>query len=650
MSQNRDALAPDSDVYLQQTKDWGLDLIRDFLEDISSAVNIALKIGATFQKLNDAPLDTLEETLESIISQYSNENPTSDSFNQTKLQFLFLLLKFKHALYPLSQQSQMLMKRWDSVNRTPQRVQSTFMRRSPIKSEPKRITPESSPKRVVFGSPSNSKKPLCRICECAISADDFYTHTINCLECHSMKLEWSDINEEIEKQIPTLKSHEQEMLQQVIKNCQFTSSMSLFLSANFIKQVKSNNLSIPPTLFELVKRRHHLMKHGIQKANVATSSIATNDSPNYTEGYAMPPLPPPRLRDFKIIAPISRGAYGSVFLCQRIQTGDVFALKVIPADDLSMKNDVLDTEREVMCRALHPSTISLFWSFRASSTVFFVMSFARGGDLYALLESVGSLDEEVAAFYVAELVLAIEYIHSLNVVHCDLKPDNILINDSGHLQLTDFGLSKFGLEQRELGRSLMFRFAPSSATKSDTNDHKRRVIGTPHYISPESLLRSDYSPKVDWWALGVIAYELVVGEPPFGGNSEAEIFSHIVAGKYEWPDDVEVSDEYKKFVHDLLNLNPEKRPDAEELKKYKIFEDIDWENLYNTNAPFVTTVSDGFDLQYFENSRNSGTFNIEDIDELKAAAAAREKPDEWCCTNIAALAERNKEVCKSLNL
>lgn len=650
MNQNLSEGPSDSDLYLQQTKDWGLDLIRDFLEDIPSAVNIALKIGATFQMLNDCELNTLEQTLESIISQYSNENPTQDAYNQTKLQFLFLLLKFKHALHPLSQQSQSLMKRWDNVNRTPQRLQSTFLKRSPIHSEVKKITPESSPKRIVYGSPSNAKKPLCRICECAISPDDFVTHTTNCLECHAMKLEWTELNEEIEKQIPTLHHHEQEMLQQVIKNCQFTSSLSLFLSSNFIKQVKSNNFSVPAPLFEMIKRRHHLMKHGIQKANVATSSIATNDSPDITEGYAMPPLPPPRLRDFKIVTPISRGAYGSVFLVQRIQTGDVFALKSIPADDLSMKNDVLDTEREVMCRALHPSTISLYWSFRASSTVFFVMSFARGGDLFALLESVGCLDEDVAAFYVAELVLAIEYLHSLGVVHCDLKPDNILINDAGHLQLTDFGLSKFGVEQREVGRSLMFRFAPSSNTKIDTKDHKSRVVGTPHYISPESLLRSDYSPKVDWWALGVIAYELVVGEPPFNGESEAEVFSSIVAGKYIWPDDVEVSENYKKFVHDLLNMNPEKRPEADVLKTYKIFENINFDELYQTQAPFIPNLNDNFDTTYFERSRNSGTFNLDDIDELKAAADSREKPDEWCCTNIAALAEKNKEVAKNLNL
>lgn len=642
----------ESEIYLQETKDWGLSLIRDFLEEIPSTVNISLKIGASLQKLSESPLPQTEETLESIISQYSGDIPVSDQFNQTKLQFLFLLLKFKHALHPLSQQSQQLMRRWDSVNKTPQRMPSTFLRRSPVKSDlfsSGSSTPVSSPKRVVFGSPSNSKKPLCRICECAISPEDFDVHTQNCLECHSMKLQWNEVNEMIKPEIEKLPVHEKEMLTTMFNDSSFSSSMSLFLSKNFIKLVKKGDLKIPDNLFELIKKRHKLMKEGIKKANIATSSIATNDAPNITEGYAMPPLPPPRLHDFKIIAPISKGAYGSVYICQRKQTGDVFALKVIPADDLSMKNDMLDTEREVMCRALHPSTISLYWSFRATNTVFFVMSFARGGDLYALLESVGSLEECVAVFYVAELLLAIEYLHSLNVVHCDLKPDNILISDSGHLQLTDFGLSKFGAEQRELGRSLLFRFAPSGPAKSDNDfDHKRNVVGTPHYIAPESLIKSDYSPAVDYWALGIIAYELVVGQPPFVGDSEAQVFSRIVAGKYGWPDDIEISDDYKQVVHDLLQLNPEKRPNAEQLKHYKVFEKVDWSNLYHTAAPFVPDLADGFDLSYFENARNAGSMNLEDIEELKAAADSREKPDEWCCTNIAALAEKNREVSKTL--
>ena len=391
------------------------------------------------------------------------------------------------------------------------------------------------------------------------------------------------------------------------------------------------------------------MKKGIESAKLATASVLSPDSPNLVDGYAMPPLPPPRLHDFEIISPISRGAFGSVFLSRRRQTGDIFAMKVIPAS----KNEVLYTEREVMCRASHPSVISLYWSFRASGTIFFIMSFARGGDLFALLESVGSLDEETATFYIAELVNAVGYLHSLGIVHCDLKPDNILLNERGHLQLTDFGLSKFGAEQRELSRSLLFRFAPKNETNNfnifeNKKNGKKRVVGTPHYIAPESLVRGDYGPPIDWWAVGAIAYELVVGEPPFNGENEAQIFSAIVNGYYSWPDDVEVSKEYKKMVEDLLQYQPELRPNIIDLKKYDVFKDIDWELLHENPAPFVPDLTDETDLTYFELARNVKSLETEGFEELRAASESKEKPDEWCSTNVIALAELNKDIIASL--
>jgi len=636
--------------YLQETKEWGLSLIDDFINNIPPGALIALKVTTVYQSLVDSTLNDLELTLENLINLYSNEfHLSSEQYNQIRLELLFLLLKFKHALHPFLQQNKQMAKRWDAVNRTPQRMPSSFLKRSPCKSDSSELllkTPPSSPaKPMLFSSPSKSNNPLCRICECEISPSCFDNHNIHCLKCHSLKIEWQELNDVIISEAEKLGKYEREILMNTIQGSSFTSSLSLFLSKNLINQCKNGSFNIPESIVSYINKRHALMEEGTSAAMVATDSITTNDAPNMTDGYSMPPLPPPRLSDFKIVAPISRGAFGSVFICQRVTTGDIFALKVIPADDFSMKNEVLDTEREVMCRALHPSVISLYWSFRATSTVFFVMSFARGGDLYALLESVGSLDEEVAIFYIAELIIAVEYLHSLNVVHCDLKPDNILINDSGHLQLTDFGLSKFGAEQREISRSLMFRFAPSRQTKcDDLFDRQRKVVGTPHYISPESLLRSDYSPAVDWWAVGVIAYELVCGEPPFLGDNEAQVFSRIVAGKFDWPADKEISPKYKEVVHDLLQMSADKRPDAGKLKTYEAFKDIDWSTIYSSSAPFVPELSDSFDLSYFENTRLQNSMNVDIFEELKCAAGSRERPDEWCCTNIAALAEKNRDV------
>lgn len=630
------------DEYLQDTKDWGISMFDELLKTSPKEILEKYGIIEAIKSLKDSCLDNLHCTLENIIQKYTNLQPETNS--QIRLQFLFLLLKFKHALHPLSLRSQQLIRMWDKVSLTPSRQPSNYLRKSPIAT---RVNAQrSDTRRVLFSSPSKNNYPLCRICECAIKQSDFPTHIKKCLECHSMKAEWQQLNETILSETP---EKIENIIDEVIVGSSFTSSLSLWLSSRFLEDAQNKYRDVPSNFIMNMKRRHELMQKGVESAKIAVELVATDDAPNIGDGYAMPPLPPPHLSDFEIISPISRGAFGSVFLCRKKQTQDIFALKAILADDLPTKNDILDTEREIMCRASHPSVVALYWSFRASGTVFFVMSFARGGDLFALLDTVGNLEEETAIFYIAELILAVEYLHSLDVVHCDLKPDNILISDNGHLKLTDFGLSKFGAEQRELSRTLLFRFAPSSIDKvTNKSPHKRGVVGTPHYIAPESLLFSDYGPAVDWWAVGVIAYELVVGAPPFTGETESQVFANIISGKFDWPEDVEVSDNFKRMVSNLLNVSPEERPCAVDLKNMDIFNNIDWERLYSQEAPFVPDVKDGTDLSYFENARNSDAISIEDFEELRAAAISREKPDEWCCTNIAALAEKNKEILTSI--
>ncbi|KAH0795538.1 kinase-like protein [Histomonas meleagridis] len=461
-----------------------------------------------------------------------------------------------------------------------------------------------------------------------------------------MKLEWQQLNQSIlESSPPEIKKS----IDQLINGSTFTSKLSLYLSEKFIKSINDGQINVSPHLSDLIRRRHNLMKKVIVYSQKAVESIDCEDSPNLIDGYLMPPLPPPRLGDFEIIAPISRGAFGSVFLCSRKQTGDIYALKAILTDTFHADDNFLDTEREIMCRANHPSIVSLYWSFRAGSTIFFVMNFACGGDLFSLLESVGNLEEDIAIFYLAELIIAVDYLHSLGVVHCDLKPANTLLSTTGHLQLTDFGLSKVGAEQREFKRSFLFRFSSQNTTNLQHNENlNKRIIGTPYYIAPESLLKGEYSNATDWWSVGVIAYELVIGEPPFMGDNESQIFSNIVKGEFSWPNDVEISDEYKQFVNKLLQLNPETRPEINELKDSKIFKNINFDSIYNSEAPFIPELKDITDLSYFANAYKNINISTNDFEELRTETKNRDKPDEWCCTNIAALSEKNKEVLREM--
>ncbi|XP_057250240.1 probable serine/threonine protein kinase IREH1 isoform X3 [Beta vulgaris subsp. vulgaris] len=204
--------------------------------------------------------------------------------------------------------------------------------------------------------------------------------------------------------------------------------------------------------------------------------------------------------DFEIIKPISRGAFGRVFLAKKRTTGDLFAIKVLKKADMIRKNAVesILAERNILISVRNPFVVRFFYSFTCRENLYLVMEYLNGGDLYSLLRSLGCLDEGVARVYLAEVVLALEYLHSLHVVHRDLKPDNLLIAHDGHIKLTDFGLSKVGLinSTDDLSgpavseTSLFEDDEPqlSALEKQQETRKKRSAVGTPDYLAPEILL------------------------------------------------------------------------------------------------------------------------------------------------------------------
>ncbi|CAN4098323.1 unnamed protein product [Withania somnifera] len=203
--------------------------------------------------------------------------------------------------------------------------------------------------------------------------------------------------------------------------------------------------------------------------------------------------------DFEIIKPISRGAFGRVFLAKKRTTGDLFAIKVLKKADMIRKNAVesILAERDILISVRNPFVVRFFYSFTCRENLYLVMEYLNGGDLYSLLRNLGCLDEEVVRVYIAEVVLALEYLHSLCVVHRDLKPDNLLIAHDGHIKLTDFGLSKVGLiDSTDLsgpavsGASMMEddESLPSASEHQQERRKKRSAVGTPDYLAPEILL------------------------------------------------------------------------------------------------------------------------------------------------------------------
>ncbi|XP_042067564.1 probable serine/threonine protein kinase IRE isoform X1 [Salvia splendens] len=335
------------------------------------------------------------------------------------------------------------------------------------------------------------------------------------------------------------------------------------------------------------------------------------------------------IEDFEIIKPISRGAFGRVFLARKRATGDLFAIKVLKKADMIRKNAVesILAERDILISVRNPFVVRFFYSFTCRENLYLVMEYLNGGDLFSLLRNLGCLEEDIARVYIAEVVLALEYLHSLNVIHRDLKPDNLLIGPDGHIKLTDFGLSKVGLinstEDLSGPSAFLGDDKPKNAAHSSQKREQRKkhsVVGTPDYLAPEILLGMGHGATADWWSVGVILFELLVGLPPFNAEHPQQIFNNIINRDITWP---KVPEELSFEAYDLLNKllieNPVQRlgsTGAAEVKRHSFFKDINWGTLARQKAAFIPS-ADLHDTSYFmsryiwnleeENAANGGS-------------------------------------------
>ncbi|XP_010479075.1 PREDICTED: probable serine/threonine protein kinase IRE4 isoform X1 [Camelina sativa] len=315
--------------------------------------------------------------------------------------------------------------------------------------------------------------------------------------------------------------------------------------------------------------------------------------------------------EFEIIKPISRGAFGKVFLARKRTTGDFFAIKVLKKLDMIRKNDIerILQERNILITVRYPFLVRFFYSFTCRDNLYLVMEYLNGGDLYSLLQKVGCLDEEIARIYIAELVLALEYLHSQKIVHRDLKPDNLLIAYNGHIKLTDFGLSKIGLINNTIdlsgnGSDASPRISSHDFQKNQEEERIRNsAVGTPDYLAPEILLGTEHGYASDWWSVGIVLFELITGIPPFTAARPEIIFDNILNGKMPWPDvPGEMSYEAQNLINRLLVHEPEKRLGANgaaEVKSHPFFRGVDWDNLALQKAAFVPQPESIADTSYF---------------------------------------------------
>lgn len=331
------------------------------------------------------------------------------------------------------------------------------------------------------------------------------------------------------------------------------------------------------------------------------------------------------IQDFEILKPISRGAFGRVYLAAKKKTSDLYAIKVISKKDLVRKNLVNSAiaERNALAKAQNPFVVKLFYAFQSEENLYLVMEYLIGGDLSSLLRALQCFDEDMARKYAAEIVLSLQYLHSIGIIHRDLKPDNILINNDGHIKLTDFGLSRVGIiDERgsptsNLKLDPLLNLSRSFEFEKNSTSSNHQIIGTPDYLSPEILLGEKHNKQVDWWALGVITYEFLVGYPPFTDETPEKIFDNILSRRLEWPTGYNISPEAKDFVERLLELNPSKRLGAQgidEIKNHPFLKGIEWDTLLlqPMENSFVPKPDDERDTTYYWNRKSIyGSIKIE---------------------------------------
>ncbi|ETN68144.1 camp-dependent protein kinase catalytic subunit [Anopheles darlingi] len=255
--------------------------------------------------------------------------------------------------------------------------------------------------------------------------------------------------------------------------------------------------------------------------------------------------------------PEGTGTFGRVCLCRDKITDKHWAMKILAmADVIRLKQiEHVKNEKNILREIDHPFIVNMRWNTKDDCCLYMLFEYVCGGELFSYLRNAGRFDAATANFYACEIVLALEYLHSLSIVYRDLKPENLLLDRDGHLKITDFGFAK------------------------KLKDRTWTLCGTPEYLAPEIIQSKGHNKAVDWWALGVLIYEMVVGYPPFYDDNPFGIYEKILSGKIEWSRHTDPI--AKDLVKKLLVLDRTKRlgnmkNGAEDVKRHRWFKHLDW--------------------------------------------------------------------------
>ena len=292
-----------------------------------------------------------------------------------------------------------------------------------------------------------------------------------------------------------------------------------------------------------------------------------------------------KVKDFEKLKTVGLGSYGRVRLCKQKKTGEIFVMKILKKNEIIKQKQVdhVYSEFNILSTLKHPFIVQLVgFNFEDPKYIYFVLEYIQGGELFTLLRTKGTFPVPQTKFYIAHIITIFEYLHSKNIVYRDLKPENILINKNGYLKLTDFGFAKI-LE----------------------NEKTYTLCGTPEYLAPEIILNKGHGKAVDWWTLGILLYEMLVGIDPFSDDDPMKTYQKILKGKINFPKTIDK--DAKSLIKHLLTQDTSKRfgclkNGVKDILNHRFFDGFDWKNfVYLTlTPPYIPDVKSEDDTSNFE--------------------------------------------------
>ncbi|TMW57360.1 hypothetical protein Poli38472_003285 [Pythium oligandrum] len=338
----------------------------------------------------------------------------------------------------------------------------------------------------------------------------------------------------------------------------------------FNDPVRENLMMLPSTLDPLGRKIRRITTEVVdseeqlllvKRRATAAKAVALVRDDSAKSKRAVPDAPPMTPQDFEYLKVIGVGGMGRVVLVRNRRDEKLYAMKVVSKRSVRENNwmDKVQSERDVLGGTHHDSLVHLRWAFQTKSSLFLVMDYCPGGELSSHLQNAERFTEEVALFYAAEVVLALEHLHRHGIIYRDLKPENILLTAEGHIKLVDFGLSKFGITEATAGAN--------------------SICGSYEYVAPEVFSSRGYGIAVDWWSFGAVLYEMLTGLPPWYNENPNTMRKRVLTKPLSFPS--HVSPDARDLLRTLLCRDPERRLGSRdgslEIKRHAFFRSIDWQ-------------------------------------------------------------------------